>query len=299
MKISSMFSLLIFSGALFSAPQTANAQEEWRGFYAGGNGFVSSDRSDAAAALQINQISNLFVAGRGIVVVPATARDFAASRRKTNGGGGVQAGYQWQTGKFVFGGEGDLNPFHRTASVSQDFQLPNTLLAPASTVTARRDAQLSREFSLRGRAGAAFGKTLIYGTVGYDNARIRLKYTDSYINPGGTTPGGCGAAPNVCFNSGPEGPVVTTASQSKNMGGWTAGAGVEQKFGRRLSIGFEYRHTDLGSKTFTPAGASTVNNGHETVGTNGGRGLLGSVASGPTRVSLKNDSFSVRLNFHF
>ena len=92
---------------------------------------------------------------------------------------------------------------------------------------------------------------------------------------------------------------MTTAGQSKNMGGWTAGAGVEQKLGRRLSLGFEYRHTDLGSKTFTPTNATTVNNGPETVGTNGATGLLGSVASGPTRISLKSDSFRVRVNFHF
>lgn len=299
MKKLFMFFLLIFMNALFLAAHPVNAQEEWKGFYAGGNGFVSSDQSAASAALQINQISNLFVSGRGIVVVPGTTRDFTASKRKTNGNGGVQTGYQWQAGKFVFGGEADLNPFHRTFSVSQSFQIPNTILAPASTVTAQRDAQLSSELSLRGRAGVAFGKTLVYGTVGYDNARVQLKYTDSYTNPGGITPAGCGTAPNVCFNSGPEGPVITTASQSKNMGGWTAGAGVEQKFGKRLSIGFEYRYTDLGSKTFTPANAATANTGPETVGTNGATGLLGSVVSGPTRISLKSDSFGVRVNFHF
>jgi opacity protein-like surface antigen len=140
---------------------------------------------------------------------------------------------------------------------------------------------------------------LIYGTGGYSNARAKVSYTDSYTNSGGIAPPNCGTAPNVCFNSGPEGPVITNASQSKNMSGWNVGGGVEQKFGKRFSIGFEYRHTDLRSKIFSPTNGTITNTGPETRGDNGGTGLLGNVSSGPTRISLKSDSFGVRFNFHF
>lgn len=282
--------LLVLSGVSLTMGQSDD--DKWSGFYVGGNGFVSSNKTDVAATLQINQLSNLFVAGRGIVIVPSTSRDFAASQRKTNGNGGFQAGYQWQSGKFVFGGEADLNPFRRTVSVSQSFQMPPTLLTPTTTVTAQRDAQLSGEFSLRGRAGAAVGKTLIYGTGGYDNARVRVTSTDSYTNPGGAGAGG--------FNAGAQGPINTTANESRNMGGWTLGGGFEQKISKRISFGFEYRHTDLRSKTFTLNNQTTVNTGPSARGSDGVvSNFQGDVSTQPTQVSLKSDSFIVKVNFHF
>lgn len=295
-----LFFLFILTCVSVSLAQSTNSDPtDWSGFYVGGNGFASSDKTDAAAALQINQITNLNVTGRGLVVVPGTTRDFAASRRKTNGSGGGQAGYQWQSGRFVFGAESDFNPIRRTFSVSQSFQMPPTILTPVTTVEARRDVEMSREFSIRGRGGVAFGKTLVYGTGGYSNARAKVSSIDSFTNPGGQAPPNCGAVGNPCFNSGSEGPVITTATESKSMSGWNIGAGVEHKLGKHFSIGFEYRHTDLGSKTFSLSNRTTVNTGQETRGDNGQTGGLGSVNGAPTRVSLKSDAFSVRFNFHF
>lgn len=289
--------LLIFGCVSVAAAQS----DDWSGFYAGGNTFGSSDKLDVGATLQVNQKTNLFVAGRGVVVVPGTSRDFAASQRTTEWNGGGQAGYQWQIGKVVFGGEGDFNPFHRTANVSQSQQLPGSLLVPSSNISARTEARISREFSLRGRAGVAFGKTLIYGTGGYGSAQVRATNIGSYSNPSGTAPVACAPFDNPCvqYQAGAEGPVITTSSQSKTMNGWIAGGGLEQKFGKRWSIGFEYRHTDLGSKTFTPTNATTINTGPEALGTNGGKSALGNVAHGPTLVSVRSDSFAIKVNFHF
>jgi opacity protein-like surface antigen len=247
--------------------------------------------------LRIDQVTNLFVTGRGIVVVPSTTRAFAASRRETNWSGGGQAGYQWQAGKFVFGPEADFNPFERTVTLSQSEQLPVTILTPATSYEARRDVRLSREFSIRARAGAAFGKTLVYGTVGYTGARVGVSSIDTFTNPGGLT-APC-AAPCTQANLGPSGPVVTTASEKQNMGGWTGGFGVERKLGERFSIGFEYRHSDFRSKTFALNSQTRTNTGPEATGTNGVAGLSGGVSTDPTRVSLKSDSFRARFNFHF
>ena len=84
------------------------------------------------------------------------------------------------------------------------------------------------------------------------------------------------------------------------MSGWNVGGGIERKFGNRLSIGFEYRHTDLRSKTFAPTNGTVVNTGASVAGTNGViPDTQGQVSSGPTLISLKSDSFSVRFNFHF
>lgn len=281
-----------------SSPQVHN----WTGFYIGGNGYGSRDRVSADANLLVTQISGLFVASIGIIIVPGTERTLASSGNHTGWGGGGQAGYQWQSGKVVFGVEGDFDPFHRTASVSQSQQLVHTVLQPIDTIDVRRDVRLSRELSIRGRIGVAFGSNLVYGTGGYANARARVMSIDSFTDPGG--PGqvsGCllGFSPPCIFNGGPEGPVVTTASESHNMGGWTVGGGLDHALGRHYSIGVEYRHTSLGSKVFTLATQTTTNTGPEKRGTNGGTGVLGSVSTGPTRISLRSDAISVRFNFHF
>lgn len=286
--------VLLFTCALLLSAQSTRAQsDEWDGFYVGGNVGASSDKSDAEATLTINQVTNLFVTGSGLVVVPATSRDFAASRRETNWSGGGQAGYQWQSGGFVFGFEGDVNPFRRTVSVTQSFQLPQTLLTPNTSVEARRDVRLSREFSIRARAGGAFGRTLVYGTFGYGLAHVQVSSTDAFLNPGGAT------LTSSPANLGPSGPVVTTAEEEKNTGGWTGGVGIERKLGAHVGIGFEYRHSDYRSGTFTLGNQTTVNTGPDARGTNGVAGLPGGVSTAPTRVSLKSDSFGVRVNFHF
>ena len=296
-----MYRFLIAAAVLFAfaLPLSAQSTDHWTGFYIGGNAAASSDKADAEAVLQINQVTNLFVSTRGIVVVPSTAREFAASRRKTNWSGGGQIGYQWQVGGFVIGPEADFNPFQRTVSLSQSEQLPPTVLTPNTSYEARRDVRISREFSIRARAGAAFGKNLVYGTFGYSRARVRVTSIDTFINPGGQTAPCTPLSSCSQFNLPGSGPVVTTAREEQSMDGWTGGFGFARKLGKRVSVGFEYRRTDYRSKTFALDDQATVNTGPEPVGTNGVAGLSGGVVTDPTRVSLKNDYFGVRVNFHF
>src|SRR3954451_8782555 len=61
-----------------SARRSPSSSHNWSGFYLGGNVFRTHDNVNADdATLQINQISNLFVTGRGLVVVPGTTRPAA------------------------------------------------------------------------------------------------------------------------------------------------------------------------------------------------------------------------------
>ncbi len=62
--------------------------------------------------------------------------------------GGVEAGYNWQFGQFVVGGETDLNISGARDTVAP-FQFSNTWYG-----------------TLRGRAGIAFNNLLLYGTAG-------------------------------------------------------------------------------------------------------------------------------------
>lgn len=288
--------------------QTA-ADDDWTSFYIGAQATGSSDSVDASGTLQINQVTNLFVTGRGIVVVPGTTRDFAASDRDAGITGGGFAGYQRQLKNVVIGIEGDFTPLRRTISAAQTQTLPPTALTPSTTIAARRDVRLDDRWSARLRLGYAAGKTLFYATGGYARTRARVTARDSFSNPGGLAAlGVCGGGNTPCqFSSGPEGPVVTTSSASRALSGWTAGGGIERKIGKSLSIGIEYRHTDLGGKTFTSTNAVTVNTGPTTMGDAGGlggsgfgvTGLLGMVQAGPTRIKARSDALSVRLAFHF
>src|SRR3954471_12452812 len=121
------------AAALFSA-SAANAQANWTGFYAGVFGFGSRAKLEASDTLLVNQISNLFVTGRGIVVIPGTTLPLHATGNKTNAEWGGQLGFQWQTGQIVFGAEADFDPFHHDVSASQSQQLPPTALTPATTI---------------------------------------------------------------------------------------------------------------------------------------------------------------------
>ena len=276
----------------------ASAQTNWTGFYVGVSGQGSRDRIAADATLAIGQITNLQVTGRGLVVVPGTTRPFAASRTETNWNGGGQVGYQWQSGNVVFGAEADFDPFRRDVTVMQSQQLPFTALTPPTTIESVRNMRLDQEWTARARLGIALGRTLVYATGGYANARAALTSVDSFTNPGGPA---APCAPAPCqANLGPEGPVVTTSSAPRRrMGGWTGGGGFEQQLGAHFSIGLEYRHTDLGAKTLSPVGGTAVNTGPETHGDNGATGLLGQVFTGPTHVSLRSDAIALRLNFRF
>jgi outer membrane immunogenic protein len=291
-----MGKLLFLVALVFASVSIASAQnsDDWSGFYVGGNGFVSSDRTSiAATTIPIQQITNVFVTGRGLVVVPGTTVTFTPEpKRKTNFNGGGQVGYQWQSGKLVFGAEGDYSPFHESVTLSQIIGLPATTLTPPSTVVISRKVRFVHQMSARARIGYASGKTLVYGTGGYSYARIRVDENDVFTAPAGLAPPGCATpGPSPCFNALAAGPIIFTSSPAQNRHGWNAGGGVERRFNKRYSIGLEYRHTDLGSRT---SAAESYLATYPTPPTN-----AAIISYAPTKISLKSDSFSVRFNFHF
>lgn len=279
-------------------PAAASAQTSWSGFYGGVNAFGSRDKIDSSGTLLITQISGLFVTGRGIVIVPGTTLPLAASGHKTNIDWGGQLGFQWQSGQFVFGAEGDFDPFHRTASASETQQLPPTALTPATTIDSRRDVRIDRQWSIRARVGYAFGSTLAYATGGYASARASVFGVDTFTNPGGPA---ATCAPAPCqANLGPEGPNTTTDSNARrSLGGWRAGLGIDQRLGRHFSIGLEYLHTDLGARDIAFHSSVTSFAGTFTHGDNGGTGTHGQVNTASTRVGLTSDALGLRLNFRF
>ncbi len=282
---------------LACVPAYAQSDDDWSGIYVGvhGDGTIDTVRSDSTVL--VTQISGLFVTGRGLVIVPGTTLPQSSSDHSTNFDAGGHAGYQKQFGGFVIGAEGDFDPLHRNVDTQQSQMLPPTALTPATKILSQRNMRLGDQWSIRARAGVAFGKTLAYVTGGYAATRGSLTSIETFTNPGGLA-AACSPAPCQA-NLGPEGPVLTSGSGHSNFSGWTGGGGIEERLGRHLSLALEYRHTAFGSKLVTVATGAAVNTGPVTVGDNGAPGTLGQAMTAGSRIGLHSDSLGLRLNWRF
>lgn len=191
----------------------------WTGFYVGGNiggswGRTSTDYSLAGVPLG------------------STSQDM-------NGWlGGIQAGYNWQNGTWLFGVEGDIQATSQrgTAAVAGATpDIPCILFDPPApacihgTGIAGTPGALSYEQKLpwfatvRGRLGYLVAPTwLLYATGGLAVGRVKT---------------------NTVFAI-PTAAVATGFSDTK--AGWTAGAGVEWGFAPNWSVKLEYLYIDFG-----------------------------------------------------
>jgi outer membrane immunogenic protein len=85
--------------------------------------------------------------------------------------GGVEAGYNWQRGAFVFGGEADIQLSGADDTLSP-FEFSNPWFG-----------------TVRGRAGASLSNVLVYGTAGLAYGELRadsFNLTESHVNVGWT-----------------------------------------------------------------------------------------------------------------
>jgi outer membrane immunogenic protein len=134
--------------------------------------------------------------------------------------GGVQAGWNYQIGSFVYGIEGDLS------FSGMDGRSTTMVNIGGDDVAFTRSVDYSWLATVTGRFGYAMDRWLVYGKGGV--AFARAKYED-----------------NVTVNGAPFG----AGSGSKTHVGWTAGAGVEYAFLDRWSAKLEYNYIDLGKRS--------------------------------------------------
>jgi outer membrane immunogenic protein len=153
--------------------------------------------------------------------------------------GGGQAGVNYQIGQFVIGVEGDGQ-----ALVGSSNNNNNNNFGFANNTNGSNIGFLG---TVRGRAGIAVDRLLVYGT-------------------GGVAFGGNNNFPNTTFGAVGGVPTFFTANNRNNMRvGFAAGAGVEYAFTPNWSVKLEYLYADLGrnNRTFlAPGGFAgfTVNN---------------------------------------
>ena len=177
---------------------------DWTGFYVGGHvgyGWAEKDWRDAFG-LNVSNKADGFL-------------------------GGGQVGFNYQTGMFVFGVEGDFS----WADIKGGSNIGPVIGAPLGA-TFNTDVDFTA--TLTGRLGLAFDRWLVYGKGGVAWAHDKYD-TNFYTFPG-------------------------TASLSETRIGWTVGAGVEYAFAPNWSTKLEYNYMDFGTRnvSFAPFTSTAI-----------------------------------------
>ncbi len=149
-----------------------------------------------------------------------TATNTAIGSVEPSGGlfGGT-IGYNWHTGPYVFGLEGD----YAWANIKSNNPCPNAAFACHS--------ELKSFGTFRARAGMAFGATLLYATGGlaFGEQNIRtVNLAGAAVPPSGSP----------------------TNGETKFQAGWTLGGGVEYGFAPGWSAKVEALYFDLGADRY-------------------------------------------------
>ena len=192
------------NGAAYVPPPPSN----WAGFYLGGNFGGGIGRDHTAFTF---------------TAVGTSTQLFNLSQDGFNGG--AQAGYNWQSGAFVYGVEADINYTDAKSSGSiTRATIPG--LGLGSTILESSRSEWLMTF--RPRVGVTSGNALFYVTGG-------LAVADYSFTQGAVIPNcACGV----------------TGTVSKTKAGWTVGAGIEYAVTPAWSVKGEYLYVDLGSESF-------------------------------------------------
>lgn len=193
------------------APVPAPPVWSWAGPYVGVNLGATWNHAD------FSDIGNISAGGLRYVFPPSAADPFWSPDKARFSIGG-QAGYNFQTGNFVYGVEGDLNWV--------DGKISETFGRPLIFVPVNATSDLHWMATIRGRLGLAFSQVLIYGTGGAAFAR----FSDSWglVSLG-----------------------AQEFSNSETRTTWTAGGGVEYMFARNWTAKIEALYADFGSTDVT------------------------------------------------
>ena len=142
----------------------------------------------------------------------------------TSGGflGGVQAGYNWQSGQMIYGVEADFQGSAVKAEDSLDLNIFGNGVS----------GELGTKVDWFGTVRARIGYTPVDRFMVYATGGLAYGHVKSYIDA---------SAPTVPFD--------IHESRSKTKAGWTVGAGAEYAFTSNWTLKTEYLYTDLGKTT--------------------------------------------------
>jgi outer membrane immunogenic protein len=212
-----------------AAPGPIIAAYNWTGFYVGLNaGYGWNDDDGDPFCIDPAGVLN----GLG-----CTTNNVPGAQIRSDGFiGGGQAGYNWQSGQWVFGIEGDL----QWANIEGDIRIPGPFAAvgggaspPDVIFVASHNMDVFG--TARGRIGAVWGNALIFVTGG-------LAYGRGEVSHNG-------------FNA----TLGFPGNASYRKTGWTAGGGIEWAWTVPWSVKIEALYYDLGDLSVTGAAVPPVN----------------------------------------
>jgi len=199
----------------------AETTYNWTGWYVGLNAGGNWGSSTASTSVDPGAAVPLFI----IALPPALTALGAPAKHSTNGfTGGIQGGYNWQSGSWVFGIEADFEYFRSAGSRTAVAPMPLNL---AGNISITSGISTDWLLTVRPRLGFAVNNWLFYGTGGLAVSEVKASWTTT-----------------VCC-TGSENLQVTSTKV-----GWVAGAGIETALRDNWLIGVEYLHVDLGSVSF-------------------------------------------------
>jgi outer membrane immunogenic protein len=218
-----------------AAAAPAPAVYNWTGCYVGANGGGAASSSNFTTT--VDPGSHLTPANASIV-----SGDGTGSMNSSNFLGGGQAGCNWQSGTLVYGLEGDLDYFHSKSQFINPFDTLSDGVTPFIVTQS-----LTTDFlaTVRPRIGIAADRNLAYITGGV--AFTSASHTQTYADTAGP----------------PLAPAAGTGSAtgSKFLTGWTAGAGWEYAWTDHWTFKAEYLFAMFGtinaSGVITDAGGET------------------------------------------
>ena len=216
------YSLAATAAIVAMVPASAQAQS-WTGPYIGAHIGYASGSSEADGSLSGNWTTEP-------AALQTEVANYIDADLDPNGVMyGLQAGYDYQTpGNFVVGIEGDFSILD--ADDDRDSPLTATAAFPSLSYAASNEIDVKSMFSLRAKAGFAFGNSLLFADAGW--AWVKSRYSAALSSNGGYNKAG---------------------SESDTTDGFIVGLGFEQRFGTNISVRLDYHYTDQGDVDFTNA----------------------------------------------
>jgi outer membrane immunogenic protein len=206
---------------------------QWSGCYVGLN--LGGGTSGTNFSSSVGPGTHLLGADPGVV-----AASGGGGANSDNVLGGGQVGCNWQSGTLVLGLEGDFDYFHSNPNFGNN---TNTLSDGVTPFTISQSLTTNYLATVRPRIGIGADRNLAYITGGV--AFTQVSYTESYTD--GAVPPGAGSA-----------------SASRNLVGWTAGAGWEYALADHWTVRAEYliagfpKTSALGAVTDAAGGSNAL-----------------------------------------
>jgi outer membrane immunogenic protein len=219
---------LAFGGSAFAAPPPPPPAYSWTGFYVGGSvGGGEGDKSWIQTATGVLVLE-------GIPVIETSGGPGQSLGNASISGvlGGLQAGYNYQAGRWVFGAEGTWT----LANINGPLSILN--LADKPTIGGVGTSSLEWIATAVGRVGVTFDRLLLYAGGGAAWAREK------------------DAASGLYF-----GDVPFYLSGDATNFGWTTLGGIEYAIDPHWSARLQYNYYEFGSSPLTLEGTATFTPG--------------------------------------